>query len=98
MFFKVEQILGHETRLRKPGRIKSYKMCAVNIMGNILEINNIKVKISIWNLIKLKSFAHQWKDQQNKTPPPPTPKKKHRLGECVCKWYDWQGLLSLIYK
>ena len=71
-------------------------MCSLTIVGNILEIDNIKAKISNWNLIKLKSFAHQWKDQQNKTPPTTT--KKHRLGENVCKWYDWQGLISLIYK
>ena len=59
MFIKVEQILGHKTSLRKLGRIKSYKVCALNTMGNILEINNIKAKISNWNLIKLKRFAHQ---------------------------------------
>lgn len=59
MFIKVEQILGHKTSIRKLGRIKSYKVCALHTMGNILEINNVKAKISNWSLIKLKSFAHQ---------------------------------------
>ena len=52
----------------------------------------IKTKINRWNLIKVKSFCTSKRNQKENE------KTTLRMGENICKWRNYKGITSKIYK
>ena len=66
--------------------------CTSIFLGQSPKAIEIKTKINKWGVIKLTSFCTA-KEAINRTK-----KTTYRMGENICKWCNWKGLISKIYE